>query len=193
MAYVTLSDLREYLGLETADTGDDSLLQTLINDAQSIIDEQCGKSFESSVDAVRYYDAISDVRGRTLRLRDDLAQITSITHGNGTYTLSASDYTTKPRDKAPYYEIVLRRTYTQPWSYSADSEVAIAITGRWAYSVTAPRAIARATERLAAYLYRQKDNTGDLDRAVVAGNATVLPQRLPSDVMRYLRPYLPRT
>lgn len=193
MAYTTLIAVRRYLGLDDANC-DNTLLQALITDSQSVVDAHCERTFEAAADGVRYFDAASDVDGRMLRIRDlDLAQITSITHGNGAYTLTASDYTTLPRNAPPYYGILLRRLYTQTWEYTADPEDAIAITGRWAYSVTAPRDVVRATERLAAYLYRQKDNAADLDRPVAVGGATLLPQQLPADVRKLLAPYVRRT
>jgi len=75
------------------------------------------------------------------------------------------------------------------WTYDEDHENAITIVGKWAYSATAPADITHACTRLAAYLYRQKDNAGDMDRAIVAGNATILPAKLPSDVAEILKPY----
>ena len=72
---------------------------------------------------------------------------------------------------------------------AGDSENAITVTGKWAYSTSAPSDIAHVCKRLAAYIYRQKDNAGDLDRAVIAGNSTILPAQIPSDIRLMLTPY----
>ena len=66
----------------------------------------------------------------------------------------------------------------------------ISVVGKWAYSATAPSDIEHACKRLAAFFYRQKDNANDIDRAVVVGNATVLPSDLPRDVVQLLKPYV---
>jgi hypothetical protein len=42
-------------------------------------------------------------------------------------------------------------------------------------------------------MYRQKDNAGDLDRAVIAGAAVILPGEVPQDVRMMLNPYKRRT
>ena len=65
----------------------------------------------------------------------------------------------------------------------------IAVTGKWGYSLTAPADVVQATVRLAAWFYRQKDNAAG-DQAIVTGDVTVLPARLPEDVRKLLRPYL---
>jgi len=67
----------------------------------------------------------------------------------------------------------------------------IAITGKWAYSTTAPAPVQHATVRLAAWMYRQKDNTGN-DAPIIAGDVTILPTRIPSDVEAMLAPFVRR-
>jgi hypothetical protein len=132
------------------------------------------------------------VDGDTIYLDEDLAAITTVTNGDGT-TLTAAQYATEPRNRTPYYAIKIRSSASVAWEYSSttdDHENAIAITGKWAYSVTAPADIVQACVRLAGYLYRQKDNAAELDRPIVAGNATILPSRLPADLDLMLRPYV---
>jgi hypothetical protein len=67
--------------------------------------------------------------------------------------------------------------------------MAIAVTGRWAYSVAAPDPIVQATLRLSAFLYRQRANALDLDRTMIIGNTTLTPAQLPVDVWAILKPY----
>jgi len=189
MAYTTVSALKTYLGV--VGNTDDALLTALIARAQAIVDAYCGRTFEAAQDSTRKLDAKLSVSTdkRTLYVERDLCAITSITNGDGV-SVGAAEYVTEPRWETPFYGITLKRESDIRWTWDDTPEDAITVVGRWAYSATAPADIVQATERLAAYLYRQKDNMSDLDRAVaVSGNMTVLPQSLPRDVQLILAPY----
>ena len=188
MAYCGVEELKEYLGIESAT--DEPMLLTLLAAAQRTIDSYCARTFEATADTVRTFDSQRDVDGYTLAVDSDLCAITSIVNGDGT-TISNSHYVTEPRNETPYYAIRLKASAGKVWTstVSGDSENAITITGKWAYSTSAPSDIAHVCKRLAAYIYRQKDNAGDLDRAVIAGNSTILPAQIPSDIRLMLTPY----
>ncbi len=188
MAYCGIDELKEYLGVTGAT--DDAMLLTLLAAAQRTIDSYCARTFEATADTVRTFDSQRDVDGYTLTVDSDLCTITSIVNGDGT-TISNSHYVTEPRNETPYYAIRLKASAGKVWTstVSGDSENAITITGKWAYSTSAPSDIAHVCKRLAAYIYRQKDNAGDLDRAVIAGNSTILPAQIPSDIRLMLAPY----
>ena len=188
MAYCGVDELKEYLGIESAT--DEPMLLTFLATAQRTIDSYCARTFEATADTVRTFDSQRDVDGYTLTVDSDLCAITSIVNGDGT-TISNSHYVTEPRNETPYYAIRLKASAGKVWTstVSGDSENAITITGKWAYSTSAPSDIAHVCKRLAAYIYRQKDNAGDLDRAVIAGNSTILPAQIPSDIKLMLAPY----
>lgn len=188
MAYCGVDELKEYLGIESAT--DEPMLLTFLATAQRIIDSYCARTFEATADTVRTFDSQCDVDGYTLTVDSDLCAITSIVNGDGT-TISNSHYVTEPRNETPYYAIRLKASAGNVWTstVSGDSENAITVTGKWAYSTSAPSDIAHVCKRLAAYIYRQKDNAGDLDRAVIAGNSTILPAQIPSDIRLMLAPY----
>ena len=188
MAYCGVDELKEYLGVTGAT--DDAMLLTLLAAAQRTIDSYCMRTFEATADSVRTFDSQRDVDGYTLTVDSDLCAITSIVNGDGT-TISNSHYVTEPRNATPYYAIRLKASAGKVWTstVSGDSENAITITGKWAYSTSAPSDIAHVCKRLAAYIYRQKDNAGDLDRAVIAGNSTILPAQIPNDIRLMLTPY----
>lgn len=189
MAYATLAQVKEYLGLTT--TGDDDLLTRLLSGAQRAIEVNRGKRrFEAAADETRYMDYDDfHVRGRTLYLDYDLCQITQIVNGDGT-VVSADDYVTVPRHETPYYEIKLKTGRSVVWTYNDTPEDAIAITGRWAYSVTPDEGVVQATIRLTGWMYRQKDTSKDSGDKVVVGafGPIVLPSKLPSDVLELLPP-----
>ena len=188
MAYCGVDELKEYLGVTGAT--DDAMLLTLLAAAQRTIDSYCARTFEATADTVRTFDSQRDVDGYTLTVDSDLCAITSIVNGDGT-TISNSHYVTEPRNETPYYAIRLKASAGKVWTstVAGDSENAITVTGKWAYSTSAPSDIAHVCKRLAAYIYRQKDNAGDLDRAVIAGNSTILPAQIPSDIRLMLAPY----
>ena len=188
MAYCGVEELKEYLGVTGAT--DDAMLLTLLAASQRTIDSYCARTFEATADTVRTFDSQRDVDGYTLTVDSDLCAITSIVNGDGT-TISNSHYVTEPRNETPYYAIRLKASAGKVWTstVSGDSENAITVTGKWAYSTSAPSDIAHVCKRLAAYIYRQKDNAGDLDRAVIAGNSTILPAQIPSDIRLMLAPY----
>lgn len=184
--YVSLADVRSYLA--ASETGDDALLTMLITNAQAIIDKVTARTFEVNADTTRYFDAVADVRGGVLYFDTDICSITSISNAGS--SVASTQYVTMPRNVTPYYGIRLKDDATHTWkSTSTASEDAISVTGKWGYSTTPPSDIAQACLRLTAYLYRQRENANDLDRAVVVGNATVLPTRLPQDVAEILLPY----
>lgn len=182
MAYAELSELRAYLGVESND--DDALLQGFLAAAQALIDKHTGRTFEAAADEARTFGEW-DTAGDMLLFGADLCSVTAVVEDGVTLSRN-DDFVTRPRidADAPFYG--LRKFDNDTWTEDGD----IVITGRWAYSVTAPDDIRHATVRLAAYLYRQKDNAaGDLDRTVVVGGTTILPAVFPGDIERMLRPY----
>lgn len=181
--YATLPELTAYLDIASDDDG--VLLATLLRNATAIVDGSTGRTFAASEDSVRYFGADA-IHGQTLHLDADLCAVTSVVNGDGV-TVPPTAYSTRPRNHGPWYALQLRPLATRVWDAVTDE---IAITGRWAYSVTPPSDIVQATLRLAAWLYRQRENSsGDLDRALVVGNATVLPARLPADITQLLARY----
>lgn len=188
MAYCTLAEVKQYI--DSDEVTDDALIEDLIDYAQKIIDDYCGRVFEASSDTTRKFSAVDDVEDAVLWLDEDLASITTITNGDGT-TVTSSQYVTIPPNDAPYYGIRIRSDQSIAWTYSTYHENAISISGKWAFSTTAPNSVKHACIRLAAFLYRQRDSSSDFDRPVVVeGSITVLPGDLPRDVQLILRPYV---
>lgn len=188
MAYCSLAQLKTYVG--ATDSDDDALLTDCITRAEAVIDRATKRTFEASADSTRTFDAVYDVAGRTLYLDADLCAITSITNGDGA-AITALQVVSEPRNHAPYYALTLKASAGLAWTYETDPEDAISVIGRWAYSTTPPADIEQACVRLAAWLYRQKDSSSDLDRPMVSmDGATLLPAQIPADVQRMLQPYV---
>lgn len=187
MTYCTLAELKTYLG--ATDTTDDTLLTDCISRAQAMIDKATRRTFEASSDTTRYLDADTAVDGRKLWLGADLCALTSVVNGDGV-TVPLVDLVKTPRNSTPWFELVIKGSSAYAWTYEDDPEGAIAVTGKWAYSTTAPADIEQACVRLAAWLYRQKDSSADLDRPTVSPDgATLMPAQVPADVMAILAPY----
>ncbi len=192
MAYLSTATLKTYLGISS--TADDVLLASCISRAQSMIDRHCDRRFEAAADTTRKFTVGKDTAGDVLTFDDDLAQITSIvTNADGgaeAVTLATTDYVTLPRNDTPYYGVRILASSAEAWDYTDDPENGITVTGRWAWSVSAPDDIVQACLRLAAWLYRQKDNNADADRPLMTGDGvTIMPSRLPNDVVSMLEPY----
>ena len=183
MAYVTVIELKRYLGIDADNTADDALLSDMVQRAQAVIEHRTGRTFEAAADTVRTFGADS-VDGAWLWLDGDLCAVTSVVNGDGA-TVAAEQYAVRPTNRRPWFALLLRPAASVAWDASSGD---IAITGRWAYSTTPPADVVQATVRLAAWLYRQKDNTAN-DSPMLAGDTLILPSRLPADVVELLQPY----
>lgn len=194
--YPGASDLRTWLranSQQALPSGDDTLLANCITAAIGFCEgpEGAGRRFEVTADTTRHFDAIRDVdiTRRQLWLDDDLCQITSVTNGDGT-TISASDYVTNPRNETPFYAITLKQNSSQVWTYDDAPEDAIAIVGRWGWSVAAPPDIAQAVLELAAYEYRRRSSSGSTDQQVVtASGSVIVPSSIPKNIMTVFTHY----
>lgn len=189
MSYITLTELRAYIGANKPT--DDALLTNAISEAQASIDTYCKRTFECAADTPRYFDYIEDTDGQILYLDYDLCQITSVTNGDAT-TIASTDYTTNPRNSTPWCEIKLKLNSDIAWTYDDTPEDAIAIVGRWAFSITPPNDIKHACLRLAAWYYRQRDTSNTAAEAPILTNsgAVIMPSKLPTDVTDILSKYV---
>lgn len=175
MAYATLADLKANLGITNA--VDDMLLQQYLDHAQAYIEGYTGRVFEAPADETREYSASNSAEAGVLYLDADLCQIARVVNGDGEDVTSV--VSALPAHATPYYALVIPGAWTGT----------VSVTGRWAYSLTAPGDIVHATLRLAAYMYRQKDaQVFDVVAVPDAGVITV-PQGIPADVRLILERY----
>lgn len=185
MAYCSVSDVKSYLGISAND--DDALIATLIGAAQAAIDTHTGNTFEAPTLTTRTYDVYGPhIQGRRLFFDRPLAVLTALSDGAGSF--AATDYVMMPRNDAPFYGVELKINTGRYWTYNIDWENAISVTGRWAYSVTAPLDIRQAARRLASFYYRQKDAAIQDVTAIEAG-VVIQPIAIPADVRALLSPY----
>lgn len=189
MAYTTLAKVKEYLGIASDITTDDTLLGDIILRATEIIDAETGQSFEPYTATKEYgYQSIDRYNfPRTLYLDDYLQTITTLTNGDGV-VITSDKYTLLPKNRNAYTSIVLKSD-ADGWTFDDMYDSFISVAGTWGLFSTVPKDVEHFTIRLVAYLYKQKDNHQDLDRTLIAGNTTILPQSLPSDISSFFRRY----
>lgn len=117
--YATLQDLRLYLGLSSAQTGDDGLLLSLLGAASRLVEGSTGRHFypvQKTVAHTCHHPAI-------LMLRGDLISLDQITNGDGT-TIPLSAAHVQPSS------IVLDRTQAA-FTHMGDPVDALSIEGLW--------------------------------------------------------------
>ena len=200
MAYATSSDFAQYInkaGVPLTDSDDIDLVGAFLAPAQVFIDNYTGRTFEANSDTIgssdayntRKFDAYADVDDLELFFDRDLAEISTITNGDGT-TVVSSDYVTNPRNDAPFYSVKLKGSAGLQWEYdtSGDAEDAISIAGIWAFSKTAPSDIKQATLKLSAKMYLARyHQSEDADRPIrTSEGLTIMPADIPKDVQRAL-------
>lgn len=131
--YATLADIRMELGNgDPLAVNDDPTAIKALRDATARIDlELAGRSFFPRVQT-RYLNAESDTQGLDLRLHELLAEVTSVTNGDGS-VLTGADYTLIPKAGAPYDRIRLKATGSALWLADAtgDPVDAIQVAGVW--------------------------------------------------------------
>ena len=187
MAYVSVDQLKRHIGISS--TSDDVILAELIDEAQALIDAETGRTFEASADTTRYMDAVRDVQGALLWLDGDLCQITTVTNGDSV-VVASNEYVTEPRRATPYYAIRLLDSSGKSWDYATDEENAIAVTGRWAFSLMPPADVRQACRDLAHIAYKQRDNLADTTRPLLSGDGNVImPDQWPKSFHAVIKKY----
>jgi hypothetical protein len=187
MAYCTNTEVKTLLG-GIDGSGDDTLLTTLITEAEVFIENHTHRLFEAET-LTKSYDAMRDVDGPTLWLDEDLLSITTLTNGDGD-TLASTEYVLLPTNKTPYYAIKLLASSGVAWTFVNDPEEAISVAGSWGYAASVPIAIKYACKLLTAYYYRSRQADPDADRTVFANGVVIPPSRIPRMVEEILMPYV---
>lgn len=124
--YATLADMRRYLALDGAQTGDDDLLLTLLSTASRLIDGYTARQF-IPVQAVRTY-TVRDAG--ELLLGADLLALASVTNGDG--SAIALDAVHVQPAEAVTSSLVLDRTRAA-FTHKGDPVDALQVRGTWGY------------------------------------------------------------
>ena len=198
MAYITTADLRSYMGATSS--SDDTQIGYAATRAQSMLETYTNRVFESSADTTRYFNALDinfggnvDAFNNTLMLDTDLCVLTTITNGDTT-NIPTNVVVLLPTNYTPAYAIKIKSNTSYVWTYTGTPDTAISITGKFAYSTTAPNDIVAACLRLGSFIYRAREGTPDSDRAILSTDGVILQApRMPTDVQQMLEPYRRRS
>ncbi|MBK9496820.1 MAG: phage gp6-like head-tail connector protein [Xanthomonadales bacterium] len=131
MYYATLTQVRAYLKLDTAETGDDALLTDFIRSSSRYCDTRSGTHFYPLIET-RYFDVPEN--RRMLQFDDHLLELTSATNGDAT-AITLSDLLYHPATIYPKYGTSLKAQSSQVWTSDTygECEQVIALTGVWGY------------------------------------------------------------
>lgn len=190
MGYTEVANVKEYLEITSSEL--DGLIEKCVDATTEVITYYCRQRFEStSAQAAytRYFHAVNDVDENLVELRLDepLAQIVSVTNGDGT-TITSGQYVTQPYTDAPFYSIILTDGTT--WTYSTTPWGAIQVNGHWAYSINTPEEIALAATELAAYYFQKRQSNMESDRAIVSESGLIMtPDGIPRHILTKLDPF----
>jgi hypothetical protein len=149
----------------------------MLDAATFIIDAYTGRKFQAYT-AVKTYLG-TEVIGNRLWLWDDLRSVNQITVQD--LTLSPDVYSFFPANP-PYAQIWF-------WDVLILDRYRITIDGTWGYSATPSPDIVQLCNRVAAFLYKQKDSQIlDVAGMTETGQVT-LPRGLPKDMIQLMDTY----
>ena len=204
MAYITTAQLKSYLGI-TVST-DDTELGYIPDRVTAAIDSYCHRHFEPesahgpAASHTHYFTPMLETQGGdlldwyTLNLNHDLAELTSITNGDGT-SISVNDVVLLPLNVTPTNMIRIKSASGKFWTWNGSPEGAVQVAGKWSYSLDIPADVKAAALRWGAHLYRLRTGATSVpaDITVSADGSAFASNRIPSDVAQLLRPYIRRS
>ena len=126
---VTLAYVRQHRRLQTTETTDDALLQTLISEASAEFQRQIDRVCMPYV-ATNVFDYQAPY---TLTFRGyDLLAVTTLTNGDGD-TISGSEYVLRSANQYPKWRIELKANGTSTFTWDDTWHEAISVAGTWGY------------------------------------------------------------
>lgn len=160
MAYTTIAILKDYLGIPSATSSEDTPLTAAVNAAQDLVDGYTNATFETVTEA-RVYAADDP----TVLLVDQFHTLTGLvvktdTSNNGTYdtTLTiTTDYLVNPYNAAPFTAI---QNVSGDWPRYSTGRPGVQVTAAYGDRSTTgvPYAVQQAALILAARLYQRKSS-----------------------------------
>jgi hypothetical protein len=198
MAYITLAQFKTFLGITSA--SDDGIIQICINSAQQTIDTFTARTFEAAADTTRVFTPLREDfggsiwwDGATLGLDADLCQLTTITNGDGNLIPSGA-VVLLPLNFPTKSAIKIKSNTQYVWTYTGSPDGAVSITGRWAWSVTAPADIIGAAYELTKYFYQNREsNPTSAQQIISADGVPIAPDAIPKIIVSLLKPYKRRS
>lgn len=193
MAYPTLANLNDFLGLADATLQADTPADWMVDATIDMVERWTGRTFVVGSDTELSFPVespyVSKDRRRLLFFRD-VATVTTVTNGDST-VVSSSDYRLLGTyGSLPYYGIELKKSYAYRWMYGS-SFAEPTITGKWGYSVSCPEDLFDLMLRIMAWMYRSRQ-TGQSSSVSVGsrkGNLVLPASDIPKDLLQRLKVY----
>lgn len=180
--YLTLTEIRGWVGAPSTHTEDDVRLEEAVTAASRYIDDLCGRRFyANTVDETRYYTATREDRLTGRDGLDDIYAITTLKTDDDedrTYetTWATTDYDLLPFNAALDGEPYARIETSPDGDYSFPTHAkGVQIVGKFGWS-TCPAVVKRACYILTAYLFKQKDAPLGVQGGGDMGNIYVEPR-----------------
>lgn len=137
-SYATLLEFKNYMtprGLSssniTADTNDDSIMESMLQGISRWIDDQTHRTFYPRIET-RKYDLPEE---EVLFLDDDLLSLTTLTNGDAT-EITSSQYVLYPKNAQPKQWVKILGSSSVMWQATSagDNESAISVLGLWGFN-----------------------------------------------------------
>jgi hypothetical protein len=196
MAYATLTELKGFVGIPDADTGDNTTLQLALDSASLQVDQFCDRVFTAdSVATTRLYavqrtdqlevDPISTTTGLVVKTDDNADGVFETTWTADT------DFRLEPINAAafgePWTRLVVLGTR---WFPKIQYRPGVQVTAKFGWpGGTAPAAVKEACLIQASRLWKRKDAPFGVAGSVEFGSEMRLLAKLDPDVESLLRPF----
>lgn len=190
--YVTTSAVKDWLGIPTATTTEDTAIGTAISAAEDRIDKYCGRTFVvPSGTSVRSCAPWSPT---VVIVPAEIAQTTSLavatdTADDGVFDTALTvtdDYYLGPGDASPYTELVRVNGY---WPNPRSGRASVEITAYYGYAMAVPDAVTQAATMLAARFFQRRSSPLGFQAGVSSEFGAVRISRIDPDVASLLSGY----
>jgi hypothetical protein len=187
--YCTLAEAKSLLDITSTSATDDTVLESMIEQASRAIDLMMGRQFYAGTET-RYFDVPKD---RRLDLDKSLLAITTLTNGNAV-TIANTEYNLWPKNGVRHWAVVMKQTSSIIWqpSSAGNTEAVISIAGSWgdvdragtdAESVMLTGTTKRACLVWVADARKKRYGASDTGSVTVtAAGVVITPQGAPQDV-----------
>lgn len=186
MSYTTADRVRRFMDIDADEATRNYLIDDKVEEVQTIIDTLTKTTFEGTSDT-HYFHTYNDVDEDGILILDDwLYSLTTLLNGDSEDI--TGDVFLLPANKTPRYGIGLK---SETWTTDDDGypEDAIAVTGVWGWSETAPYDIRQAATELAAFLVQSSRNPAQESVSFQEGGVIVLPKAFPPRVWHICESY----
>ena len=187
--YATLAELKARMGIPTADTADDSIMEAVIEAASRAIDKFTGRFFYQTSSQARYYNAASGM----LTFTDDLVSVSSVYTDRNldrswSHLVASSAWELGPLNNPvvgmPYTEIRIKYLAGDTFDMCLEG---VKVTGVYGWSAI-PDAINEACLITAARYFKRKDAVFGVAGGGEVGQAVAL-RAVDPDAQVLLAPY----